>query len=202
MAIVVSVLLGLFAMGIVPSVWLLLTERRWRDAWPVETVSHARLDQGAYRTVEQRTELRGAHAPTLIRLIAWTCFLFGQMFVPGLLAGLFGLIAYGLGLLSIPGLILAWRLFGLGTAMLRRDADVPSRARQLASFATTLNVIILGIVALAVLISRDPRWLLVALPYPLMSIAHAMLLRHVAERFEQLGVHPLREPLTLAVATA
>jgi hypothetical protein len=66
------------------------------------------------------------------------------MFVPGLLLGLFGLVAAGLGLVSIPGLYLAGRLFFLGRPLLLGEPAAAAKARSLAKFARILNYVVLS----------------------------------------------------------
>lgn len=80
-------------------------------------------------------------APKLIRRTAlWSIYL-GQMAVPGGMLGLFGTVFGGIGLISIPGMILAIRIWRLSAAMLRRDPKAEQEARDLARYAVLLNVL-------------------------------------------------------------
>jgi hypothetical protein len=82
-------------------------------------------------------------APRLVRWTALTCFLFGQMFVPGLAVALLGLFAGGVGFLGIPGLITAAKIYRVGLALLRRETRAAVfRARDAAAWALWLNGII------------------------------------------------------------
>jgi len=187
MDVAAAVVFGLFLLGAIPSMRVLLLEHRWRSSWTTEVSVAPSVDRGAYRTPAEMNAIRSVRPPTLIRFTAWTCFLFGQMFLPGLLLGLFGLIMCGLGVVSIPGLILAWKLFGLGGAMLRRESGVAIRARGLAIFTVYLNVIVLVVCAFVALAFTSARWIpLLVTPYVLLSLAHAALLHAAASRFEAL----------------
>ena len=84
-----------------------------------------------------------SEAPRLIRWTAFSCFLFGQMFVPGLVVGLFGIVVAGVGIVSIPGLITAAKIYRAGFALLRREPRWSAvRARDAAAWALWLNGII------------------------------------------------------------
>src|SRR5262245_633931 len=99
---------GLLAAAAIP---YLLVERRWRWRWreveigrlPAESVG------GFYRAGGTVPEFL-TQAPRLVRATSYTCFFFGQMFIPGLCMGAFGLVAGGIGLVSVPGLIVAAKL--------------------------------------------------------------------------------------------
>lgn len=86
------------------------------------------LDEAPRRYV---VEHRGA--PREVKVVIVVSLVLGHMFVPGLLAGLFGLPIYGVGLVSIPGLWLTagtavyswislWHAHGLGRAASAIDA--------------------------------------------------------------------------------
>lgn len=127
-----------------------------------------------------------ARAPRLIRRTALWSIYMGQMAVPGSLLGLFGLFAAGIGLVSVPGLILAVRIWRLGFMLLRRDPKAEQEARSLETFAIVLNAIgfVVALVlpffggegmAVAMLIS------LTLIVYGAISIAHAYAMRRCAE---------------------
>lgn len=134
-----------FVMLVAASLPYVFLESRWRWRWqqvqagvvPADTTAH-----GIYR--EGGEVPRYLHeAPRLVRWTAFSCFLFGQMFVPGLVVGLFGLIMAGVGLLSIPGLITAAKIYRVGFALLRREPRVAVfRAREAAAWALWLNGVI------------------------------------------------------------
>ena len=60
--------------------------------------------------------------PGGILAVAWASLALGQMFVPGLGWGLYGLLFMGLGLVSIPGLVVAARCFWSGWRCSRTSA--------------------------------------------------------------------------------
>lgn len=188
MYVATTIVFGMFLMGVIPSIRVLLLEHRFRSVWAVEVSASPEGDRGAYRTPSEMKAVRSDGPPTLIRFTAWTCFLFGQMFLPGLLLGLFGLVMFGLGVVSIPGLVLAWKLFRLGGAILRREPEAAGRARDLAMFTVVLNIVVViacGLVALVV--TRGGFIALAVLPYALLSFAHASLLHVAAHRLDVLN---------------
>lgn len=110
--------------------------------WAPQQVGTRRLDAGSYREAE--VPVYGeAGAPRAVRVAAVGSWVLGTMFVPGLLLGLIGLFAAGIGLVSVPGLVLAARLFQLGTPLLRGDAEAAPRARAAARYAVVLNIFVL-----------------------------------------------------------
>jgi hypothetical protein len=164
-----------------------ICERRHRARWwrsdrrPIEqTGSPFRRAHGPAPTREVLIQQR---APKLIRRTALWSIYMGQMAVPGALLGLVGLIYGGLGLISIPGLILAIRIWRLGYAMLRRDYDTEHEARALYRFAVWLNVVALALVGATTLL-LGPLFVPVAFVfviYGLLSFGHALALRDCAD---------------------
>lgn len=182
-------LLALFTFGGLST--YTLSERRHRPSWrrfarvPArprpEPFRREAGDEPIYDTVQ--TQRR---APATIRRTALWSIYMGQMAVPGGLLGMFGLLAGGLGLVSIPGLILAVRIWRLGYAMLRGDAGAADEARTLSRFALILNgvamviamlLIVLGGVELAPVSA-------VLVVYGAVSIAHAAAMKRCAELLE------------------
>ena len=120
-------------------------ESRWRWRWREIEAGRVAADAGAggiYRAAGDVPRYL-TEAPRLVRWTAFSCFLFGQMFVPGLAMGLFGLVMAGVGVVSIPGLITAAKIYRVGFSLLRRDYRVAVlRARDAAAWALWLNGII------------------------------------------------------------
>jgi hypothetical protein len=146
-----------------------------------------------YRICEQRHRSNwqrahaGARAPKHIRRTALWSIYMGQMALPGGLLGLFGTLFAGIGLISIPGMILAIRIWRLGYAMLRRDPAAEQEARKLEQFAVALNIVVvsLGVLLLALLPSTGTAVLLLTLvAYAGVSAAHAKAMRRCAELLE------------------
>jgi hypothetical protein len=134
-----------FAMLFAASLPYVFVESRWRWRWrevPAGRIAADGASAGVYR--EGGEVPRYLHeAPRLVRWTAFSCFLFGQMFVPGLAMGLFGLMMAGVGLLSIPGLVTAWKIYRVGFSLLRREHRVAVfRARDAAAWALWLNGVI------------------------------------------------------------
>ena len=124
-----------------------ILERRTRGCWNRYEQREVLPDDG-YRVNQQPRfeEVRVRdRAPSVVRLAAASAQILGITFVPGLLGALIGLIVYGMGILGVPGLIVAWCQFPVSAALLRRDPGAPRSARRLAGLSTALNlVIVLG----------------------------------------------------------
>ena len=108
-----------FVMLFAASLPYVFVEGRWRWRWrevQAGRVAADGADGGIYRAGGEVP--RYLHeAPRLVRWTAFSCFLFGQMFAPGLVVALFGLMMAGVGLLSIPGLITAAKIYRVGVLM-------------------------------------------------------------------------------------
>lgn len=142
-------------------------ERRHRPNW-------RRAQAGKLRT----------QAPEQIRRTALWSIYMGQMALPGGLLGLFGTVFAGIGLVSIPGMILAVRIWRHGYAMLRRDPNAEQEARDLARFAYWLNVV--GVAAAVLLFMAFPSAevglvSLTLVAYAGVSFAHAKAMRRCAQ---------------------
>lgn len=155
--------------------------RWWRfERWPVEQDgSPFRRAVGPAPTRKVRVQDR---APALIRRTALWSIYMGQMAVPGGLLGLVGVVFGGLGLLSVPGMMLAVRIWRLGYALLRRDPEAEHEARELHRFAVRLNKVAVGIALLLPLFIWDLVGIsAIMIVYAAVSFAHAEALRRCAE---------------------
>ena len=142
---IVTLAIVAFVMLLGASLPYVFVETRWRWRWrevPAGRVAADGASVGVYRAGGDVP--RYLHeAPRLVRWTAFSCFLFGQMFVPGLAMGLFGLVMAGVGVVSIPGLITAAKIYRVGFSLLRRDYRVAVlRARDAAAWALWLNGIV------------------------------------------------------------
>ncbi len=186
----VAIPLGLVLAAALPYV---LVEKKWRWRWREVEIgrlpTHS-VEQSLYRdsgTVP--AYLR--EAPRMIKVAAFSCLLFGQMFVPGLLMGAFGLVAGGIGLVSIPGLITAAKLYATGFALLRRDPrEAYFKARNAAAWAFWLNGVIFALSLLLLATPLRPSngvawglWLSTN-GYGLLSVLQAWLCRRATSRYE------------------
>ena len=143
----VSLLVAAFVMLLAATLPYVFVESRWRWRWREIEAGRVAADGGSVGLYRAGGEVpRYLHeAPRLIRWTAFSCFLFGQMFVPGLAFGLFGIVMAGIGLVSIPGLITAAKIYRCGFALLRREPRVAVfRARDAASGGGWLYGIIMG----------------------------------------------------------
>jgi len=134
-----------FVMLFAASLPYVFVETRWRWRWREVSVGRIAADSASVGVYRAGGEVpRYLHeAPRLVRWTAFSCFLFGQMFVPGLAMGLVGLMSAGIGLLSIPGLITAAKIYRAGFSLLRRETRVAVfRARDAAVWALWLNGVI------------------------------------------------------------
>jgi hypothetical protein len=140
-----------------------------RYSWKWERLHAGKLRRRAPRTI-RRTAL-------------WSIYM-GQMAVPGGLLGLFGTVFGGIGLISIPGMILAIRIWRLGYAMLRRDPNAEQEARKLDRFAVVLNVVGVALAALLLVLLPSAETAVVSLTlvlYAGVSFAHANAMHRCAE---------------------
>ena len=149
-------------------------------------------------------------APRAIRLAAYSCLFLGQMFVPGLIAAAIGVFAYGAGLVGIPGLIVAARLFGVGMDLLDHRAGTVERARRATRLAKQLNYTLLVLCGVAGLwLSVAGEWhtwatfWLVNVGYVGISLAQAEVLTRVVQRHEaQLETHRAAAPTVVSQVAA
>ena len=192
--------LVLFTAAAVPC---LIVERRWRWRWrEVEEGRIAVALDGNHASPYRESGTVPSYlerAPRLLRVAAFSCLFFGQMFVPGLVMGVFGLVAAGIGVVSIPGLITAAKLYSGGLSLLRRD-PVRSfwKVRDAAQWALWLNGIIIAgsipFAAYGLLYHHGAMLGLVVFfdGYGLLSILQALLCLHAVRRYEDALFVPTR----------
>jgi hypothetical protein len=192
--------LGLIGLGMLtaPLVPFVLVERRWRWRWrEVEAGRTPAFAQSSLYREGASVPVFLPRAPAAIRWAAWSCFFFGQLFVPGLALGLLGLVFGGVGVVSIPGLIVAGRLWLAGLDLLRRSPrDAYWRTRSAASLALWLNGTIFGLSLLLALLIR-PGWSSGFWPgfffvngYGLLSALQALALLWTTRRYEDALLAP------------
>lgn len=137
--------------------------------------------------------------PGVVHVTAVLCWVFGVAFLPGLAVTLFGLLAMGIGVVGIPGLIAAARLFRLGGPLLRGEPEAAVTARELSRYVRWLNYVVLAITSLFGAVglwesfsrgrlSGDTGGMLVmaggTVFYAVMSLIHAELLERSAAEIE------------------
>jgi hypothetical protein len=172
---------------------LFIMERRWRWRWNEVEVGRLPAHDAQVTPFRESGTVPDfmRRAPAQVRFTAFTCFLFGQMFIPGLAMGAFGLLAGGIGLVSIPGLITAAKIYATGLALLRRTPrEAYFKARNAAAWALWLNG---AIAAGSVLLTLTPLrpthaygWLMLAGInfYGLLSMLQAWLMQATVSRYE------------------
>lgn len=192
-----------FALGfaVLQAATYIACERRSRDAW-VRDVAYVQAEAvpgASFRGADATAHAyvgpeRHPRAPVHIRGIALWSIGMGQMLIPGGLAAAGGTMFYGIGLVGIPGCILAARIWALGPALLRAEPSAVHRARDTARFAFLLNAIVLVV---AVLFGLDPdAWgggVLIG-GYGFVSIAHGIALLRAADTVEALWVERGYDP--------
>lgn len=166
----------------VPAATFLICERSHRLRWvrhtrilrderepgaPLRTAAAGAVDGWRGYVAERRG------APEVVKVVATTSLVLGHMFVPGLFAALIGLYVYGLGLLAVPGLVLAARIYGNAFGLLRCEPDAARQARELQRFAVRLNVVVLAAVAAWVVCVGLEVIAMVTASYAAISLLHA-----------------------------
>lgn len=137
--------------------------------------------------------------PALVHATAVLCWIFGVAFLPGLAATLIGLLAAGIGVVGIPGLIASARLFRLGGPLLRGEPEAAKTAREVSRYVRWLNYVVLAISSVFGAagvweffsrgrLSGDTGGMLVMVGgtvfYAVMSLIHAKLLEWSAAEIE------------------
>jgi hypothetical protein len=175
-----------------------VVERGWRWRWREVEIGRLPVfsDGGLYRAGGSVPDFL-ERAPQQVRAAAFSCLLFGQMFIPGLFLGAFGLVAGGLGVVSIPGLITAAKLYGAGLALLRREPHAAYRkAKSAALWALWLNGVIAGLSVIVVGVAVvKAAWGVCAFVglvnlYGALSVGQALFLLATIRRYEDALFQP------------
>jgi hypothetical protein len=177
---------------IVPALTFLRQEERHRDRWrrrwlvevPEPTPGGPFRDDDGQAPSPRRYVAEHHGAPRGVKVVAVVSLVLGHMFLPGLLAGLFGLPFYGLGLVSIPGLVLAARIYGNAFGLLRCAPWAAAEARRLQTFAVRLNVVVLSVVAVCMLAWGLHPLLVFTAVYACISLLHAEGLGRAADAID------------------
>lgn len=189
-------LMALLFVGLPTAMWL-STRREADERWLPRVDGTERVGVGSYRDAVI-PRFVGGGPPWEVRVAALSSWILGTMFVPGLMGGLFGLFFAGIGLISVPGLVLAWRLFFLGAPLLRGEPEAAVKARAAARFARVLNVVVLAACGVAAMTqvpnlvhhnpSSDAADVLtgagMVVFYAMISLTHAHLLTRAAKRID------------------
>ncbi len=183
-------LLGLALLVGVPFVVL---ERTGRLAWVREISLSSYVPSAPYRTTTVHETRKLFGAPSVVKWAALSCFVFGAMIVPGLIAGGIGIVAGGYGVASLPGLVVAAMIWRVGPKLMTKAADAPKAARSAALASLTLNVpIAIGSAACGIGMFAGDRggelFCVFVLCYALLSIGQALLLRRAATIVEDAAI--------------
>ena len=154
-------MLGLLALSALPVATALVPyavlEQRSRAFWQGVPLPAVVVGDDPYRAALVPAG-NLSRAPLLVRSAALSCMFMGQMFVPGVCLGLFGLAIYGLGLVSVPGLVVAARLWAASGNLLKGTPAGIAQARSAARWSVNFNVALTALClmsAVAVLISNS-----------------------------------------------
>ncbi|HEY2743779.1 MAG TPA: hypothetical protein VGL86_04120 [Polyangia bacterium] len=180
-----------FVMLFTASLPYVFVESRWRWRWREVEAGRVAADRGSAGIYRAAGDVpRYLHeAPRLIRWTAFSCFVFGQMFVPGLAMGLCGILAGGVGVVSIPGLITSAKIYRVGLSLLRRDPRRSVlRARDAAAWALWLNGIVFAfsLVFVPHAFSSAGTAVMIGIVdgYGLLSVLQALLMLHAVRKWE------------------
>jgi hypothetical protein len=165
--------------------WLVL-ERRWRWRWQEVELGQmpAHSDGGLYRQ-SGSVPFFLRRAPDGVRFAALTCLLFGELLLPGMVMATLGMFFFGLGMVLVPILITAGKLYRAGLLLLLRE---PRTAYFAARNAARWSLWSLGcgvvIAIVTCIVAFD--WLFVAIFFPVAALiaAQAVYLLHVTHRWE------------------
>jgi hypothetical protein len=169
-------------------------EKRWRWRWQeVESGKISAVSGTAlYREAGYvPTYMREAPQPVL--LAAYSCLLLGQLLMPGLVLATLGMFIFGLGMVLIPILVTAGKLYRAGLMLLRREPRAAYFASRNAAW-WSLACAAAGVVASLVVCLEAFDWtfLLVASFAFTVIIGQALLLLHVTRRYEDALFAPSR----------
>lgn len=171
----------------------IVAERRGRSQWvrDVPRIREHNVHGGAFRRGDEGPQVyigpeENPRAPWAVRAIAMWSIGMGQMFVPGFLLSMVGLLFNLSGVVAVPGLVLALMIWRLSPELLQAAPWAPSRARTAATYAFVLNAIVLFAVPLLHATMPDlwPIWVGTSV-YAVVSIAHGFALRHAADLIEE-----------------
>ncbi len=162
---------------------------RWRRRWLVEvpepTPGGPFRDEDRVASSRRRYVAEHRGAPREVKVLIVTSLVLGHMFVPGLLAGLYGLMIYGVGLVSIPGLVLAAGIYRNAYGLLRCDPEAAVHARRLRRFSIGLNIVVLAIVAVFLMGAGPEPIVLFTGVYACISLLHAEGLGRAADAVDR-----------------
>lgn len=183
----------------VPSALWLRSRAEARRRWLPRQQGTTHVGDENYRGAEVPRMVADG-PPALVHVTAVMSWIFGVAFLPGLAATLIGLLAMGIGVVGIPGLVAAARLFRLGGPLLRGEPEAAKTAREVGRYVRWLNYVVLPIASVFGAagvwewssrgrLSGDTRGMLVLVGftmfYAVMSLVHARLLDRSAAQIDE-----------------
>ena len=179
-------------------------ERARRPAWEEMPLPARLLDASIYRTGAPVVAGYVGRAPRLVRLAAASCYVFGAMFVPGAALALIGIFAAGLGVLGLPGLVVAAKLWGAGGRLLGGTRRGAAEAATSAKIALWFNAVLLAPALVFWLLDVEFFLPAAVAMYALLSIGQALLVLRAARFVLSAARHvqPVRVPAPASQARA
>ena len=196
MVVLLSLLAGLAVLMFLPTITWAVVEGGARHRWRRVVESPERVGVrplGAFRDasahVVTATVMR-ARAPWMLHLAALSCWVLGQMAIPGFLLLCAGLMIardlarngdpalFALMVSFVPGCWCAWLIWKAGCALLngvRAKADAATR--RAAIVVVAYNVLLLAVVVLRRRAGHDDAFLPTTWRYAMLSIAHVLVVR-------------------------
>jgi hypothetical protein len=187
MTMMMAWLLGIVALWIgAAALPFFIFARRWRWRWQEVTNGEAPVHAGAslYREAGTvPTYLR--EAPPLVRAAAFSCLLLGQLLIPYLVIACMALFFFGIGLVLLPIIITAGKLYRAGLLLLRREPRTAYFAARNAAFWSLWCVGLGGFGCFVTLCAAFDWGLLAAMVLAItVIVAQALLLLRATRRYE------------------
>src|SRR5262245_3226455 len=164
----------------------LLLERRWRWRWQEVELGHMAAHSGdsLYRQSGSVPYFM-RRAPDGVLFAAVSCFLLGELILPGMVLATLGMFFFGLGMVIVPILICAGKLYRAGLLLLLRE---PRTAYFAARNAAIWSFWCLGagLVASVLVCGVVNDWLLLGIAVPVAAViaGQAVFLLQVTRRWE------------------
>ncbi|MFO0679563.1 MAG: hypothetical protein U0169_23755 [Polyangiaceae bacterium] len=192
---VATFLVVLAAPALLAYVQWTIAELRGRDAWRRVALPPVEAESSAYRSapvVPGHLE----RSPLMLRVVAYTAIVFGQAFLPGIALvciGVVSVVGAPVALLQgIPGIVLAYRLWASGYAILGGGLyayrDAMKAATNVASWNFVLVILSLG-AAIASAAGGSVEWLtayaILTGPYAVISASQALVTMFVVRRYRR-----------------
>jgi hypothetical protein len=164
----------------------IVLERRWRWRWQEVELGQmpAHAGDSLYRQ-SGNVPFYLRRAPDGILVAAFTCLLLGELILPGMVLATLGMFFFGLGMVLVPILISAGKLYRAGLLLLLRE---PRTAYFAARNAAKWSLWCLGFGVLGSILvcgyAFDWLFVVIAAPAAAVIAGQALYLLHVTRRWE------------------